>query len=92
MIAAIVDRLGMQGILPVYGMTETTSITTIPRLDDPPERITSGTGFPVSDFELKVVDTDSGEELGAGTRGRGLRPRPPRHAGLLRGRPRRPTR
>ena len=47
-IQAIVDRLGMKGILPVYGMTETTSITTIPRLDDPPEVIASGTGFPVS--------------------------------------------
>jgi fatty-acyl-CoA synthase len=68
-IAAITDRLGMKGILPVYGMTETTSITTIPRLDDPPERITSGTGLPVSDFELKVVDTVSGEELDAGAEG-----------------------
>ena len=64
-IQAIVDRLGMKGILPVYGMTETTSITTIPRLDDPPEVITSGKGFPVSDFELKVVDTVTGEELDA---------------------------
>jgi len=55
----------MKGILPVYGMTETTSITTIPRLDDPPEVIGSGKGFPVSDFELKVVDTVTGEALDA---------------------------
>jgi fatty-acyl-CoA synthase len=68
-VQAIVDRLGMKGILPVYGMTETTSITTIPRLTDPPEVITSGRGFPVSDFELKVVDTASGEELGVGEEG-----------------------
>jgi len=68
-IQAIVDRLGMKGILPVYGMTETTSITTIPKLDDPPDVITSGRGFPVSDFELKVVDTGSGEALGAGEEG-----------------------
>jgi len=64
-IQAIVDRLGMKGILPVYGMTETTSITTIPRLDDPPAVITSGKGFPVSDFELKVVDAVTGEALDA---------------------------
>jgi fatty-acyl-CoA synthase len=68
-IQAIVDRLGMKGILPVYGMTETTSITTIPRLTDPPEVITSGRGFPVSDFELKVVDTATGAELGVGEEG-----------------------
>ena len=68
-IQAIVDRLGMKGILPVYGMTETTSITTIPKLDDPPEVVTSGRGFPVSDFELQVVDTDTGAELGADTEG-----------------------
>ena len=68
-IQAIVGKLGMKGILPVYGMTETTSITTIPKLDDPPELIASGKGFPVSDFELKVVDTDSGEELGPDSEG-----------------------
>ena len=68
-IQAIVDRLGMKGILPVYGMTETTSITTIPKLDDPPEVVTSGRGFPVSDFELKVVDTVSGDELDADSEG-----------------------
>ena len=68
-IAAIVSSLGMKGILPVYGMTETTSITTIPKLDDPPQVIASGKGFPVSDFELKVVDTVSGAELDAGAEG-----------------------
>src|SRR3954468_23560766 len=68
-IEAITTKLGMKGILPVYGMTETTSITTIPKLDDPPELIKSGKGFPVSDFEVKVVDTDSGAELDAGQEG-----------------------
>jgi fatty-acyl-CoA synthase len=68
-IEAIVSKLGMKGILPVYGMTETTSITTIPKLDDPPELVKSGKGFPVSDFEVKVVDTDSGAELDAGQEG-----------------------
>jgi fatty-acyl-CoA synthase len=56
-------------VLPVYGMTETTSITTIPRLDDPREVIISGRGAPVSDFEVKVADVDSGRELGAGQEG-----------------------
>lgn len=52
-------------VFPVYGMTETTSATTYPRWDDPPEIFLSGKGFPISDFELKVVDVDTGEELDA---------------------------
>ncbi len=68
-IDAAINRLGLRGLLPVYGMTETTSITTIPRLDDPREIVYAGKGRPVSDFELKVVDGESGAELGAGAEG-----------------------
>lgn len=64
-----IERLGLMGLLPVYGMTETTSITTIPRLDDPRDLILAGKGRPVSDFELKVVDRETGEELAAGAEG-----------------------
>jgi fatty-acyl-CoA synthase len=64
-----IERLGLDGLLPVYGMTETTSITTIPRLDDPREVIVAGKGWPVSDFELKIVDRASGEEVAAGREG-----------------------
>jgi fatty-acyl-CoA synthase len=64
-----IQKLGLEGLLPVYGMTETTSITTIPRLSDPREVILSGKGFPVSDFEIKVVDTETGAELPAGREG-----------------------
>jgi fatty-acyl-CoA synthase len=64
-----IKRLGMKRILPVYGMTETTSVTTFPRPEDPREVVLSGKGVPVSDFELKVVDLESGEELGPGAEG-----------------------
>jgi fatty-acyl-CoA synthase len=67
-IRGAIEKLGMQGILPVYGMTETTSITTIPRLGDPLDLICSGKGFPVSDIEVKVVDAQ-GDELGPGAEG-----------------------
>lgn len=67
-IEGIIDRLGMNGILPVYGMTETTSITTIPKLEDPPAVIHSGKGLPVSDFELCVVGPD-GDALPPGEEG-----------------------
>ncbi len=64
-----IATLGMEGLLPVYGMTETTSITCIPRLGDPLELIKAGKGFPVSDVEVKVVDVETGAELDAGAEG-----------------------
>jgi fatty-acyl-CoA synthase len=64
-----ISRLGMERILPVYGMTETTSVSTFPRPDDPREVILSGKGVPVSDFELKIADLESGEELDANAEG-----------------------
>jgi fatty-acyl-CoA synthase len=68
-IEGAIERLGMNGLLPVYGMTETTSITTISGLDDPREVVLAGKGRPVSDFELKIVDPDTREELPAGAEG-----------------------
>jgi fatty-acyl-CoA synthase len=64
-----IAELGLDGLLPVYGMTETTSITTISGLDAPREIVLAGKGRPVSDFELKIVDPDTGEELPAGPEG-----------------------
>jgi fatty-acyl-CoA synthase len=64
-----IERLGMKGLLPVYGMTETTSITTMARMDDAREVVLAGKGRPVSDFEVKVADPDTGEALPAGRDG-----------------------
>jgi fatty-acyl-CoA synthase len=64
-----IDRLGITALLPVYGMTETTSITTIPRPGDPRDLIKSGKGFPVSDIEVRVVDIATDAELDAGAEG-----------------------
>lgn len=63
------QKLGVRRLLPVYGMTETTSVTTFPRPDDPREIILSGTGVPVSDFEVMIADADTGEELGPNVEG-----------------------
>jgi fatty-acyl-CoA synthase len=63
-----VDVLGVRMLLPVYGMTETTSVTTFPRPDDPRDVVRSGAGVPVSDFEVMVSDPD-GAELPAGVEG-----------------------
>ena len=68
-IDGVMNELGIRRLLPVYGMTETTSVTTFPRPDDPREVILTGKGVPVSDFELKVVHTENAAELGAGAEG-----------------------
>ncbi len=57
-----VGELGMI-VLPVYGMTETTSVTTYPRATDPVEILVQAKGIPISDYEVKVVDIESGIEL-----------------------------
>ena len=59
----------MEGLLPVYGMTETTSISTISGLDDPRSIVLAGKGRPVSDFEIKIADVESGAEQPAGAEG-----------------------
>jgi fatty-acyl-CoA synthase len=68
-IDGVITRLAIKRLLPVYGMTETTSVTTFPKPDDPREVILSGKGVPVADFEVRVVDPASGEELGPGVEG-----------------------
>ena len=64
-----VNKLGVRKLYPVYGMTETTSVTTFPRPEDPLDVVFTGKGVPVSDFELKIVDTKSGADLAAGIEG-----------------------
>jgi fatty-acyl-CoA synthase len=50
-------------------MTETTSVTTLARLDDPREVVVGGRGRPVADFEVMVADTDTRRALPAGREG-----------------------
>ncbi|QEC47237.1 AMP-binding protein [Baekduia soli] len=68
-IDAVITKLGIANLLPVYGMTETTSVTTSPRPGDPREIIYRGVGLPVSDFEVTLVSPDSGQQLGPGVEG-----------------------
>jgi fatty-acyl-CoA synthase len=69
LIERVIRTLGMSRLLPVYGMTETTSVTTFPRPDDPLEVVRTGKGVPISDFEVKVVDLSDGTELDADIEG-----------------------
>lgn len=63
------DKLGMDFLLPVYGMTETTSTTTLGRPSDPPETRMAGKGVPLGGYEVAVVDPETRRQLPAGSEG-----------------------
>ena len=53
----------------LYGMTETGGITTMTRLDDPLDVLATTIGTPLANFELKIVDTKTGQRLPPGKPG-----------------------
>lgn len=63
------DVLGMKALLPVYGMTELTSTTTLGRPDDPVESLLAGKGLPLSGYEIRLVDPTSQAPVPVGTEG-----------------------
>ena len=63
------DRLGMAALLPVYGMTETTSTTTLARVTDPPESLLLGRGVPLGGYDVAVVDPATRTAVGVGVEG-----------------------
>ncbi|MCL4182719.1 MAG: AMP-binding protein [Burkholderiaceae bacterium] len=58
---AAFKELGLQALQCVYGMTETTSMTTLSEFDAPLEVLCDNKGKPIGDFEVKVCDPDTGE-------------------------------
>lgn len=64
------EKIGMPGLIAVYGMTETTSVTTFSRIGDPLEIVANWSGVPIShDYEVKIADPQNGEELARGQEG-----------------------
>jgi fatty-acyl-CoA synthase len=68
-VAGARDKLGMEALLPVYGMTELTSTTTLGRPTDPPESLMAGKGVPIGGYEVIVTDPETRAPLPAGTEG-----------------------
>ncbi|MES3012943.1 MAG: AMP-binding protein [Pseudomonadota bacterium] len=58
--------LQIGALLAVYGMTETTSMTTVSAFDDPIEITCDNRGKPIGDFEVVVCDAAGGRPLPAG--------------------------
>src|SRR5215212_10313281 len=65
----VVDVMGASEITIAYGQTESSPVITQTRTDDPIERRVSTVGRKLPDVEVKLVDVDTGEEIGMGEQG-----------------------
>lgn len=66
---AVTDRLGIPGMMTGYGLTETTTVLTRNRWDDPREIRHRTQGRPLPDIEVKIVDPETLAEVPSGTAG-----------------------
>jgi acyl-CoA synthetase (AMP-forming)/AMP-acid ligase II len=65
MLRKVPEQLGIPGMLTGYGLTETTTVLTRNRWDDPLELRIATQGKPLPDIEIKVVDPQTGAALPA---------------------------
>lgn len=63
------DLLGLDALMAVYGMTETSACTTLARFEDPLEVTCDNRGLPVGEFEVRVVDVSTRAPLPVGEEG-----------------------
>ncbi|MEJ7872135.1 MAG: AMP-binding protein [Rubrobacteraceae bacterium] len=65
----VVEVMGASEITIAYGQTESSPVITQTRTDDPIELRVSSVGRKLPDVEVKIVDVDTGEEVGTGEQG-----------------------
>jgi fatty-acyl-CoA synthase len=65
----VVEVMGADEITIAYGQTEASPVITQTRTDDPIELRVSSVGRKLPDVEVKIVDVDTGEEVGTGEQG-----------------------
>lgn len=66
---AVVHDLGVPGMMTGYGLTETTTVLTRNRWDDPLELRITTQGYALPDIELRVADPQTDEAMPAGDLG-----------------------
>lgn len=70
LIQEIKQRMGISALVNGFGMTENSVGTSMTRPDDPPEILAETVGRPLwPDYEVRVVDTSTGEPLRTGMEG-----------------------
>lgn len=60
-LSLVADRLGIPGVMTGYGLTESTTVATRNRWDDPREARFETQGYPLPDVELIVADPETGQ-------------------------------
>jgi fatty-acyl-CoA synthase len=65
----VVEVMGADEITIAYGQTESSPVITQTRTDDSLERRVSTVGRKLPEVEVKIVDVDTGEEVGPGEQG-----------------------
>lgn len=60
---AVADVIGIPGVMTGYGLTETTTVATRNRWDDPREIRHTTQGWALPDVEIKIVDPETFKEL-----------------------------
>ncbi|MBW3095806.1 class I adenylate-forming enzyme family protein [Pseudohoeflea coraliihabitans] len=60
---AVSDGLGIPGMMTGYGMTETTTVLTRNRWDDPRDVRHTTQGKPLPDIEVRIIDPESRREM-----------------------------
>src|ERR671917_231907 len=65
----VVNDMGADEITIAYGQTESSPVITQTRTNDPIERRVSTVGRKLPDVEVRLVDVDTGEEVGPGEQG-----------------------
>jgi len=69
MMKRVTQEMGAREITIGYGQTEASPLVTQTRTDDPIELRVGTVGRPIPGFEAKIVDVETGEELGDGQQG-----------------------
>ena len=67
--AAQPDEMNMRGIVSVYGQTESAPGSTMSAWTDPLELRTNTVGYDFPHVECKIIDPETGEEVGVGVNG-----------------------
>src|SRR5215208_5016963 len=65
----VVNDMGAEEITIAYGQTESSPVITQTRTEDPIELSVSTVGRKLPDVEVKIVDLETGEEVGTGEQG-----------------------
>jgi len=68
-VCKIAQEFGVTNIINGYGLTETSSLCVVPRIDEPFEMRVNTVGRPLPNIEAKIVDKDSGNKNQAGELG-----------------------